>query len=527
MSGRLAAWVAAGALVVAGSHVARADDTSAAAAAGPETGAPAEGEQPLRISMEFESVSLKDILKSFSLQTGLNVIAAGDIGEEPLTLYFENVSVMDALDQILRASSLTYERPAGSDIYVVKPLEARDTTITRVYRLKFGRVSRTVMAKTVSALSEVTPFEAAAVATQFESAGEAGGGGGGGGGEGQVVGIDTILATLLTRQGSITVDDRTNTMVVTDVPENFPRIESALAALDARRAQVLVDTEILETSLGTSKDFGIEWGTGAEGTMGSFSMGSRTTRAPWGWLKESWQPDSAGGAFGLSSLSFADADAFLQAIHQDTDTKVLARPKILTLDNEPAVIRVSTNQAIGFETTVDASTGTLTSEPERETTGIILVVTPQVNEGGYVTMLVEPSVTRVVQAEITAPDSSTVLDPKTRSARTLVRVRSGDTLIVGGLIDRSDSHSVRRVPVLSQIPVLGEAFKNVEINNVATELLVFLTPLILDESTSARVASASGPDSAYRPGLRPQDLREQDTTIPRRDAIEQALNALE
>src|SRR3990167_1953933 len=98
-------------------------------------------------------------------------------------------------------------------------------------------------------------------------------------------------------------------------------------------------------------------------------------------------------------------------------------------------------------------TGTTTSEPERTITGVVLVVTPQVNEEGYITMLVEPSVAKTVASKISPPSGqATPRDPKTRSSRTLVRIRNGDTLVVGGLIDRSEAESERRVPVLSGIP---------------------------------------------------------------------------
>lgn len=186
--------------------------------------------EPSRVSMEFENASLKNVLKTFSQQTGINVIASGSIAEQPITLYLEEVTVMDAFDQILRAGSLTYDRPLGSEIYIVKPVPAEEQavrTVTRIYRIKYARVSSSVLARAAAAFGARTPFEA----TLETGAGGAFGGVAASGGD---VGIDTVMRELLTDHGDVTVDGRTNSLIITDVPENFPRLEAALATLDIR-----------------------------------------------------------------------------------------------------------------------------------------------------------------------------------------------------------------------------------------------------------------------------------------------------
>ncbi len=448
-----------------------------------------ESNEPIRVSMEFQDVSLKEILKAFSLQTGLNIIAAGDIGEEPMTLYLEDVTVLDALDQILRAGNLVYAHDEGSDIFVVKEKPETEALITRVYRLKYARVSKSVLTKSIAAFGAVTPFEAAR--TTAAVTGGAAPSGSAGGGDESAVGVDSIIKKLLTDVGTVVVDERTNALIVTDVPENFSRIEAAIVALDAKMSQILVDVELIETVVGKIKDIGIEWGTGAEGTMATLTPGRRVTRSPFSWIGHGDAPTLAPFTdendvlwpqnLSASLLDASSAQAVLQALETDSQTKVLARPKVLTMDNESAIVRLSTNQAVGFETTTDASTGTVTSEAQRETTGIILSVTPQVNADGYITMLVEPSITKVVTASVTPPDDSTVVDPKTRSTRTLVRIKDGNTLVIGGLIDRTDEHSVSRVPILGRIPLIGKAFENTETNSNTTELIVFVTPTLMKE----------------------------------------------
>jgi type II secretory pathway component GspD/PulD (secretin) len=488
-----------------------------------ETAAVSAEPVPMTLSMDFKDAALKDVLKAFSQQTGINVIAGADVEDREVTIYFEEVAAMDALDQILQASNLTYERPLGSEIYIVKPAPGSDKvdvlTETRVYRLRYARVSTSRLAKASQALGARTPFEALQL-TQLNMSASSGGGGGGGGGFGgggssteNEIGIDNIIQELLTEHGKVVVDERTNSLIVTDVPTNFARIETALGALDIRTAQILIEAEVLETTLAKAKDLGVEWSQDAEGTFLDVTPGSRTTRFPFSVFGN----DKIIGTTGitLGTVSAASARTLLQALEKDTDTKILARPKVLTLDNESAVIRLTSQQAIGFESATGEISGTTTSKPERTTTGVILVVTPQVNDNGYITMLVEPSVTKVVAAQITG----NVKDPKSRSTRSLVRIRNGETLVIGGLIDRSEEHSLRAVPVLSGIPIFGEAFKDRELNDSATELVVFITPRILSEP--AETVAHLGLAPAAMP------MREQAGRQSRQQSIEQALNRLD
>ena len=515
--------------------------SKAPTSSGPDTAEPEPSAQ--LVSMDFKDASLKDVLKIFSQQTGLNVIASEDAKDQTLTLYLEHVSALDALDQILASAGLIYERAPGSQIYIVKrapvPEKPKITTETRVYRLKFARVSTSRLAKAAEAFGAITPFESRQLASTMTSgAGGTGGGGssggvgaGGGRGEEEDVGIDQVIEKLLTDEGTVVVDERTNSLVVTDIPESFPRIESALNALDVKTAQILIEAEVLETTLTKLKDLGVEWGADSEGSLFTMTPAQRSTRFPF--LRQSEQgqkqdiigPESSSlpsftrsGQISLGTLDFSQFSAVLQALERDTDTKILARPKVLTLDNESAVIRLSSLQAIATQTiTAGGGTGitTQTSAPERVTTGVILTVTPQVNADQYITMLIEPSVTKVVNSAI----GSSIKDPKTRSARAMVRVRQGETLVLGGLIDRSESERVQKVPILGDVPLLGKAFRNQEVDNTASELIVFVTPRIMVESSVATRVAAAGP-LAF-------GSREQADLSSRQEEMEDVLNRLE
>ncbi len=498
-------------------------------AASQPAGAPADDATepaPTKVSMDFKDADLKDVLKAFSQQTGINLIAGQDVSGQKITLYLQDVAVIDALDQILRAGSLVYERLPGSDIYVVKKKVVAQVeavpTITKIYRVRYARVSTSVLAKAATAFGSRTPFETATEAGSDSSSSSGSSSGSTSsspalGGASTDVGVDVIIKEMLTENGKVTVDPRTNSLIITDVADNFPKIEAVLAGLDVRTPQVLVDAELIETTLSKLKDLGVEWGTGASGNLLSFTPGSRTTRFPFGILPDSMQPTGP-TPFSTATLNATSFTGVLQALEKDTDSKILARPKVLTLDNESALIRMTADEAIGFTTSSQTGTGTQTSEPERTTTGVLLVVTPQVNDNSYITMLVEPSVTKTIESKISPPSGqATPRDPKTRSSRTLVRIKSGDTLVVGGLIDRSDQHVLRKVPILSGIPFVGEAFKDKEINDSASELIVFITPTVLKDAPT-QVAAA---------GAAPYPVREQGLGNSRQEKIEQTLNHLE
>ncbi|MBI3324216.1 MAG: hypothetical protein HYZ92_02955 [Candidatus Omnitrophica bacterium] len=498
------------------------DTTTAGVSAVDEPTEAADGEQgpaPTTVSMDFQDASLKDVLKAFSQQTGINLIASQDVEDRTITIYLEDVAVIDALNQIVDASNLTYERPEGSQIYIVKPKPETEKptgpiVTTKVFRLRFARVSSSRLAKVSDAFASVTPFEAAQMVSALSGI-KSGGGGTLGGSSAREIGIDKAVERMLTKDGKLIVDERTNSLIVTDTPINLARIEEVIKAIDIKTSQVLIEAELLETDFKKLKDLGVDWGETDGNTVNLLTLtpGSRSTRFPFGSTGQEIAP-SGPTHFTTSTLSATSAKAVLQALERDTTTKILARPKILTLDNESAVIRLTNNEAIGIESQTVSTSGLVLTTPERSITGVILVVTPQINDQQFVTMLVEPSLTNTVKSDI----GINTKDPKTRGGRALVRIRQGDTLVLGGLIDRREEQSLKQVPILSGIPIIGEAFKDKETSNTASELIVFITPRILAEPPEINMAAAT-------PG--PYAAREQESPKSRDELMEQALRQLE
>ena len=146
------------------------------------------------------------------------------------------------------------------------------------------------------------------------------------------------------------------------------------------------------------------------------------------------------------------------------------------MNNKAARIETSKNAAIGVNS--ESNQGATSSSVERQETGLILEVTPQVNKEGYITLQVNPQYSDITASNITV-NGGTVYDPITRAAQTLVRVKNGQTVVIGGMLSSTESKTVRKVPLLGYIPIIGWLFTSVSSNRQNTDLVIFITPTIL------------------------------------------------
>ena len=438
------------------------------------------------ISMDFQDADLKDVLKVFSQQAGLNFIASENIKDRRITLYLDEVLVEDALNTIMGANNLTYEQKEDSKIFVVKEWGRPEVeTITKVFPLQYARVKG---------------YELTAAGEEKK--------------ESKAIGIEDIIEKILSQTkddkgreySKVTGDPRTNSLIVTDVPTQFPKIEKTIKELDIKLPQVMIEVEIIEISLDTIDKLGIEWGTSSEGLLFQGAGSARTTK--WPFMDKGEGVGTAGDVSGLymGYLSAMSLGGVLAMLDRDTDTKILARPKILTLNNETAEIKISADTAIASlqETSSSEGIATQTISAERVETGVSLKVTPQINKKGEITMIIEPSVTNTKWSEYF---SGTFVDPQTRSAKTMVTIRDGETVIIGGLINTEDSKTLRKVPFLGDIPLLGNIFRKRDDKSNDKELIIFITPhLIKEGAKTAGLAQKQMPWEYGRLGLKEEAM---------------------
>ena len=448
-----------------------------------------------KISMDFKNAQLSDVLKIFSQQSGLNFIASTDIANKKINLYLDQVPVEEALERILSANNLTYELDPGSNIFVVKELAQPDKNlITRVYHLRFATVPSSKLNKTISISSSKTSGSSDSSSSDSSSSSSSSSDSSSSSSSSEEGSLLTILQSILTSNGSINEDIRTNSLIITDIPSQFPIIEQTIARLDIRIPSILIEVEMLDVSKNTSDLLGAKWGD----TPGSFQGGERDDLYPFDKYESEGYFTEPTEQYRVSTLAFRGLSFVLNLLKTQTDTRNLARPRILTLNNETAEINIKTDEAIGVNTVTESSQGsaTATAEAERTETGVFLKVTPQANvDTSEITMAIQP---RVIQAKTgltfnTGSGTVQFKDPEERVTKSILRIRDGDTIMIGGLL-RTDLTDIRtNVPLISKIPLVGAAFRHKDKKDSDRELVIFISPHILREEFNPTVTARNDP----------------------------------
>ena len=424
------------------------------------------------ISMDFQEAALVNVLKIFSQQSDLNLVTAESISNRKVTVFLDNVPVEQALEQILRANELTYEIQPDSDIYIVKPLlKPAVELITRIYELKHATVKSSVINNTL----DISPANCGGEKIESEI-------------DFEEYGLKAAIEAILTEDGKLTEDARTNKIIVTDIASNFKNIETVISKLDTPAPQVLIEVEMLEVSEATADLIGNKIGN----TPVVLSGTAKDTIFPFTYPAEcAWEFEPE---YALGSSNFSGLTATLQFLRTQTDTKSLARPTILTLSNQAAQIKISTDEAIGVKTSSISSEGLATSsvEAERVETGVFLTVTPQVNiYTGEILMALVPKV--IIARTGGTFGGQTFKDPEERGTQSLLRVQSGDTIIIGGLLRTEESDTVTKMPLLGDIPLLGALFRHKDKSISDRELIIFITPHIVHETPVRKIANLPMP----------------------------------
>jgi len=433
------------------------------------------------IFIDVKDVSLMDVLKIISKQSGLSFIAAEDVADKKITLYLNKIPLNQALMTILDANGLTYEMQQDTNVFVVKAkYKTEKTKITRVYQLKYATVSASKLNTTLATGGSASASE----------------------------GLEQVLKDSLTEDGKIVEDPRTNSLIITDVPGQFDIIESTIAKLDVPVPQVLIEVEMLDVSKSVADQLGITYGANPI----SFRGGVRPINFPFGPLvsgNHSLTPSvlpTGGNPLNNSVYPGVDASgmtAELNFLSTHTDAKTLARPRILTLNNQTAQIEISTDQAISVEQTSSSSgtSGSTTGNTvERYTTGVILKVTPQANMlTREITMAVSPKVIDVILSQVQPPAGSSqqIYDPETRGSDSMLNLKDGESMVIGGLMTNQDNVTKTKLPVLGDLPFIGSAFRSSSTKKSERELLIFLTPHIIDDASKlTNFNSVTSPSTA-------------------------------
>ena len=271
---------------------------------------------------------------------------------------------------------------------------------------------------------------------------------------------------------NIIADERNNALVILATSSEFEMIEAALDRLDIIPLQVLIEATIAEVRLNDTLEYGLQWFFGNGDVSGSFSNG----------LTNAILPAFPGFNFVVDT---ANVRAVLSALTEITEVRVISSPQLMVLDNQTARLQV------GDQVPIATRSSTQTSDPdapivndiELRDTGVILEVTPRINASGLVVLDVVQEVSEVTQTTTSDIDSPTIQQRKIEST---VAVESGNTIALGGLIRDRTEDSTSGIPLLSDIPILGNLFKsNAELQQ-RTELLVLITPQVVRNAMESR-----------------------------------------
>ncbi len=288
------------------------------------------------------------------------------------------------------------------------------------------------------------------------------------------------------REINIQADEATNSLVVTAPPGILQSLRSVISQLDIRRAQVLVEAAIAEITSQRGAERGVQWfadGRDGAGFAGITSFAGVGTGISSLLTLQTAQPQIGDGA----SVVVGDLDsrvrfgAFIRALAADDDTNILSTPSLVTLDNQEAEIRVAENRP--FVTGQFTGEGRNVVDPfqtiSREDVGIILKITPQINEGDAILMEIEQEASNVIG------DTAAGVVTNLRSIKTSVLVDDGQVIALGGLMDDDLQEREQRVPFLGSMPLLGELFRYRSSTLTKRNLMVFMQPTIVRDRAVA------------------------------------------
>jgi general secretion pathway protein D len=271
---------------------------------------------------------------------------------------------------------------------------------------------------------------------------------------------------------AIVPDRATNSLVIRTAPPNFSLLEETIEQLDVRPPQVLLEVLIVEVTLDRPSQYGINWQV--------FTSSDTTRAATIGVGPQTFSDTLLTGLQGIGvriiRLASVDVRAIIQALATKTNVRVLSTPRILALNNEQA--RILVGSAVPFTaSTLTGLNAFVNQVVQFRNVGTQLTVIPTVNNDGYVTFRLLQEVSALSAQTIAAAQNAPIIT--TREAETSAIVKSGHTVVIGGLIGESEQNTESGVPVLKDVPVLGYLFKSRRVARSRTEIAIFLTPSVV------------------------------------------------
>jgi type IV pilus assembly protein PilQ len=389
------------------------------------------------ITLDAGDADLPSILKILAERGDLNIITGTGVSGGKISIHMKNVPVEQALNLVVRAAGLSYER-----------------------------IGNSVLVADEKTLKQETGLSSYIVELKYADAKE----------------VATALKTL---SADMQVDPGGNRLIVVTSPRVIAEIEELVRVIDVPAQQVMLEARIVEVSTDAAKKLGIDWDLlNSQGVVIVENAGDSTSSPPGlvpNRLPFLGHTPGRGDLDPRTSVA-RQARAFqvvLDLMIHDGNARVLANPKIATLNGREASMLVGSRIPFVITGTVIAGGGAAATQTiQREEVGIKLRITPTINSDGFITTVINPEVSSVIG--FTGPDNSLPIIA-TRQANTTVRLKDGSSVIIGGLLSEEKTTNITKLPLLGDIPGLGVFFRHTNTTTTKKDLVIEVTPHILPE----------------------------------------------
>ena len=402
--------------------------------------------QPQLYSFKARNLPVRDALGMLAKAHGLNIVVDPDV-TGLITVDFQNVPMNRAFDILLSSLGYTWQQEQG---------------IVRVY----ARITRTFEIDYIRARRSVSPTGAEKGVT--------------GDSAGFWQEFETQIRSLLSPKGKLILNRLTGVVMVSDLPSKVEEVERFISLMrDGMYRQVDIEVRIVEVTLRDQFALGLDWQRFRQRSADSSSSIRFNTvvGAPQG-------TTASPSTMTLSLDKVSGYTSLIQALSEQGDVRMVSQPRIRIMNNHTASVKVGTEDTFFVRTAnrvIQNGGGvldTINEQPRSVSLGVSLNVTPQISSDGWAMLNITPTITRLIGTAVSRSGDSTAPILDVSEASTMVRVRSNELVILGGLIQEETSDSNRRVPGLGDVPVIDNLFKSTYKNSGRKELVIFLAPVI-------------------------------------------------
>ncbi|MCU4640140.1 type IV pilus secretin PilQ [Acinetobacter courvalinii] len=443
-----------------------------------------------KISLDFQDIEVRRVLQLLADFTGINMVAA-DTVQGNITLRLKDVPWDQALDIVLKTKNLDKRR--NGNVIWIAPVSELIKAEEEEAKAQAQSVKLAPLQTEYITLSYAKAADIEKLITQGKNANT------NNGNSSNSISNDTLAGGLLSPRGTISIDPRTNTLIVNDTSQKIDQIRKMVDLLDVSVKQVMIEARIVSASTDFTKEMGVKWGILSQGITKNNDLlvgGSDTTlwnlRKPekdsdtGGWKYEIERPDNLNVdlgavtpgasriAFGLISLSDFMLDLELSAVQADGYGEVISTPKVMTADKQAA--KIESGKKIPYTSSTGGGANAVPKTEFIDAT-LSLDVTPSITPDGKVMMKL--NITKDSQSTPTPTGQLTI---NKNQIDTNVLVDNGETVVLGGIFEQENISSQVKVPFLGDLPYVGRLFRRDLKTDNKRELLIFITPRIVNDT---------------------------------------------